>query len=235
VPLFGCAFGPLSSCMGDELTFPFFLSSSTSRCAQSTSFLRSDPVCFLILLSPRTTADFLPVSQTAYVLLLALSSANVSGSTKKAISSGAIFVGYCVGNIIGASRFLPLTCKCALTSGWKTGPYTVFPEEKPQKYRSTWIALYVSLGVVCGASLPSSSSPPPLADLFPPRTVASLVLRFLLARENAARDAAVAAASSNEKIAAFEDLSAEEREQEQERVEKEDLTDFENRRFRYTL
>jgi hypothetical protein len=28
---------------------------------------------------------------------LALSTANVAGSTKKAISSGAIFVGYCVG------------------------------------------------------------------------------------------------------------------------------------------
>lgn len=34
-----------------------------------------------------------------YVLLLSLAAANVSGSTKKAITSGAIFIGYNVGNI----------------------------------------------------------------------------------------------------------------------------------------
>lgn len=74
----------------------------------------------------------------AYVLLLALAANNVAGSTKKAITSGAIFVGYCVGNIIA--------------------PYTVFISEKPVKFRSTWIALYVSLGIVMREC---SSIPPP--------------------------------------------------------------------------
>ncbi|GAA6019306.1 hypothetical protein JCM10207_001255 [Rhodosporidiobolus poonsookiae] len=146
----------------------------------------------------------LPTFGSPYVLLLALASANVAGSTKKAISSGAIFVGYCVGNIIG--------------------PYTVFSEEKAVKYRSTWIALYVSLGVVC---------------------ICSLLLRVLLARENAQRDArALASGQALDKSEKRDgDASTmaptmqteEEREAEQERVEREDLTDKRNGRFRYTL
>ncbi|GAA6048564.1 hypothetical protein JCM3770_006555 [Rhodotorula araucariae] len=139
-----------------------------------------------------------------YVLLLALSTANVAGATKKSISAGAIFTSYCVGNIIG--------------------PYTVFVSEKGVKYRSTWIALFASLGVVC---------------------VASLVLRFVLARENARRDARYAPGpspssglgmDSEKHDAASVALSAEEREREVDRVEREDLTDWENERwFRYTL
>ncbi|GAA5856058.1 hypothetical protein JCM8547_002960 [Rhodosporidiobolus lusitaniae] len=141
----------------------------------------------------------LPTFGSPYVLLLALASANVAGSTKKAICSGAIFVGYCVGNIIG--------------------PYTVFVDEKAVKYRSTWIALYVSLGVVC---------------------ICSLLLRFLLARENTSRDALAASSSTqtNEKTAyssADAASTEEEREAEQERVDREDLTDSQNKRFRYTL
>ncbi|GJN92671.1 hypothetical protein Rhopal_005706-T1 [Rhodotorula paludigena] len=131
-----------------------------------------------------------------YVLLLALSTANVAGATKKSIAAGAIFVGYC------------------------TGKYTVFIDERSVKYRSTWIALFVSLGVV---------------------SILSLFLRYLLARENRLRETRAAAGSGadkaiDEKADEHEDgdsMSAEEREQE--RVEREDLTDFENTRFRYTL
>ncbi|TNY20536.1 MFS general substrate transporter [Rhodotorula diobovata] len=134
-----------------------------------------------------------------YVLLLALSTSNVSGSTKKSISAGAIFVGYCVGNIIG--------------------PYTVFIDERAVKYRSTWIALYAALGGVC---------------------LCSLALRFVLARENARRDARDAASADVTPGGEKHDgdsvaLSAEERDKEYERVEREDLTDMENRAFRYTL
>lgn len=82
---------------------------------------------------PESSAEPARAAPAAYVLLLALSTSNVSGSTKKSISAGAIFVGYCVGNIIG--------------------PYTVFIDERAVKYRSTWIALYAALGGVCRASL----------------------------------------------------------------------------------
>ncbi|GAA5822235.1 hypothetical protein JCM11251_006271 [Rhodosporidiobolus azoricus] len=137
----------------------------------------------------------LPTFGSPYVLLLALASANVAGSTKKAISSGAIFIGYCVGNIIG--------------------PYTVFSEEVAVKYRSTWIALYVSLGVVC---------------------VLSLLLRVLLSRENARRDTlASSSQAEKEKAHGLEDMTAEEKAEEEERVEREDLTDGRNENFRYTL
>lgn len=39
-------------------------------------------------------------SPSRYVLLLALSAANVAGSTKRGITTGAVFIGYNVGNII---------------------------------------------------------------------------------------------------------------------------------------
>lgn len=74
-----------------------------------------------------------------------------------------------------------------------------------------------------------------------PCPVLSLFLRYLLARENRLRETRAAAGSgadkaTDEKADEHEDgdsMSAEEREQE--RVEREDLTDFENTRFRYTL
>lgn len=43
----------------------------------------------------------LPVFGAPYVLLLSLSTSNVAGGTKKACATGAIFIGYNVGNIIG--------------------------------------------------------------------------------------------------------------------------------------
>ncbi|POY76536.1 hypothetical protein BMF94_0377 [Rhodotorula taiwanensis] len=136
---------------------------------------------------------------TAYVLLLAISTANVAGSTKKAISSGSIFVGYCVGNIIG--------------------PYTVNISERDKKFRGTWIALYCSLGIVC---------------------VCSLLLRYILVRENRKRDAAEALSApaipavgtSNEHA---EKASIGEGQPDSFQDEREDLTDLQNRSFRYTL
>lgn len=68
-----------------------------------------------------------------YVLLLALASANTAGSTKKAVTSGAIFVGYNVGNIAAS--------------------YTVKTQEAPQKYRSTWITVIVAMVVASGLVL----------------------------------------------------------------------------------
>lgn len=43
----------------------------------------------------------LPVFGAPYVLLLALLARNVKGGTKRAAATGAVFVGYNVGNIIG--------------------------------------------------------------------------------------------------------------------------------------
>lgn len=60
-----------------------------------------------------------------YVLLLALASANTAGSTKKAVTNGAIFVGYNAGNIAAS--------------------YTVKTQEAPQKYKSTWITVIVAM------------------------------------------------------------------------------------------
>ncbi|KAK4330274.1 Major facilitator superfamily domain-containing protein [Rhodotorula toruloides] len=131
-----------------------------------------------------------------YVLLLALAASNVAGSTKKAITSGAIFVGYCVGNIVA--------------------PYTVFISEKSVKFRSTWIALYVSLGVVM---------------------LLSLLLRFILARENRLRQSTTSSAPTSSDPEKVDDSCASSvvSDEEQERIEREDLTDWENKRFRYTL
>lgn len=60
-----------------------------------------------------------------YVLLLALASANTAGSTKKAVTNGAIFVGYNAGNIASS--------------------YTVKTQEVRVKYRSTWITVIVAM------------------------------------------------------------------------------------------
>ncbi|GAA5832926.1 hypothetical protein JCM3766R1_000359 [Sporobolomyces carnicolor] len=142
----------------------------------------------------------LPTFGAPYVLLLALASKNVAGSTKKAISTGAIFVGYNVGNI--------------------AAPYTVFVSERPLKYRSTWIAIVVAMGVTIALSF---------------------VLRVILARENLAREqqrrdsAASSPAAAEEKERQQDDDLGPDDESLEARVERDDLTDFENRQFRYSL
>lgn len=45
--------------------------------------------------------SLLPIFAAPYILVLSLASANVAGGTKKACATGAIFIGYNVGNIIG--------------------------------------------------------------------------------------------------------------------------------------
>ncbi|GAA6015957.1 hypothetical protein JCM11491_007125 [Sporobolomyces phaffii] len=138
----------------------------------------------------------LPTFGAPYVLLLALASQNVAGSTKKAISTGAIFVGYNVGNI--------------------AAPYTVFTSERPEKYKSTWIAIIVAMGVTI---------------------VLSLVLRVLLVRENRARDAEVEHERGQKPSGSDKgkELETDGESEVEERVERDDLTDFENSRFRYSL
>ncbi|ORY27486.1 major facilitator superfamily domain-containing protein [Naematelia encephala] len=68
-----------------------------------------------------------------YVLLLTIAAGNVTGATKKAVTSGAIFIGYNVGNIASA--------------------YLVFTQEKAVKYRSTWISVIVGMVVASALSL----------------------------------------------------------------------------------
>ncbi|KAM0755064.1 MFS general substrate transporter [Meredithblackwellia eburnea MCA 4105] len=75
----------------------------------------------------------LPTFGAPYVLLLALSSANVAGSTKKALSAGFVFIGYNVGNIIA--------------------PYLVLTPEKAIKYRTTWISIIICMVITSVLSL----------------------------------------------------------------------------------
>ncbi|WWC71574.1 uncharacterized protein I206_105532 [Kwoniella pini CBS 10737] len=83
-----------------------------------------------------------------YVLLLSLATANTAGATKKGLTTSAIFVGYVTGNIASS--------------------YLVFAQEKPIKYRSTWIAVIVAM-------------------IF--ASFASLILRYIYIKENERRDA----------------------------------------------
>jgi hypothetical protein len=54
----------------------------------------------------------LPTFGAPYVLLLALLAANVRGRTKRAAGAGALFVGYCVGNIVGPYLVSGPPCAC---------------------------------------------------------------------------------------------------------------------------
>ncbi|KZO89503.1 MFS general substrate transporter, partial [Calocera viscosa TUFC12733] len=75
----------------------------------------------------------LPIFGAPYVLLLALASNNIGGGTKKACATGAVFIGYNVGNIIG--------------------PYLVNTAQAPEKYRTTWISIVVVMCFTVVASL----------------------------------------------------------------------------------
>jgi hypothetical protein len=85
----------------------------------------------------------------------------------------------------------------------RPGSYLVFTPERAIKYRSTWISLIICMIVT---------------------SLLSLVLRFILERENARRDAAARGESKEE---AINDLL--------ERQEEMDMTDGENKEFRYSL
>ncbi|WWC90707.1 uncharacterized protein L201_005644 [Kwoniella dendrophila CBS 6074] len=90
-----------------------------------------------------------------YVLLLSLATANTAGATKKGFTTSAIFVGYVTGNIVSS--------------------YLVFAQEKPIKYRSTWIAVIVAM-------------------IF--ASCASLVLRYIYIKDNKKRDDLLASSPS---------------------------------------
>ncbi|KAI0083981.1 MFS general substrate transporter [Irpex rosettiformis] len=151
--------------------------------------------------------SLLPVFAAPYLLILSLAASNVAGGTKKACATGAIFIGYNVGNIIG--------------------PYLINTKEVNVKYRSIWIAIIVVMSFTM---------------------VSAVVLRILLARENARRDknalatrppvtvpselvspvsekASVTESAEKPESAGFEGIMY---------VDK-DLTDWEDKSFRYTL
>lgn len=86
--------------------------------------------------------------------------------------------------------------------------YVVLTPEKPIKYRSTWIAL-----IVCMAFT----------------SVVSILLRLLLARENRRRDAQFGAAPMDERG------SSETVDEMLDKQQALDLTDGENKAFRYSL
>lgn len=141
-----------------------------------------------------------------YVLLLSLSTANVAGYTKRALSSGVIFLGYNVGNI--------------------AGPYLVDTTTITEHLPRIWIGIIVSM---CIAS------------------ACSLALRFHMMRENAIRDRETALPNTFENNSHVEDEGGEKSDPDGKRdgtplgnedAEKsafKDLTDVENRAFRYSL
>ncbi|GAA5825921.1 hypothetical protein JCM10212_004568, partial [Sporobolomyces blumeae] len=177
----------------------------------------------------------LPTFGAPYVLLLALAAANVAGSTKKAISTGAIFVGYNAGNI--------------------AAPYTVITAERDVKYRSTWISVIVSMGVTMLLSLVlrwmlarenrrrddkygkadlvvgSGGSDRTLDDDERPEDVEKDGDADVASTSRRGDDAAPLETTTKERTEPPED----EDEDAAERVERQDLTDWQNERFRYTL
>ncbi|WVQ82802.1 hypothetical protein IAT38_004934 [Cryptococcus sp. DSM 104549] len=138
-----------------------------------------------------------------YVLLLTLASSNTAGATKKGVTSGFIFVGYNVGNIVAS--------------------YLVFAQEKPIRYRSTWISVIVCMVFA---------------------SAASFVLRFLYIAENKKRDAQgpvtgtggeTKVGRDDEKAAEVEGHSGSGRAASLEHSGVVDLSDKERPEFRYTL
>lgn len=67
------------------------------------------------------------------MLLLTIATNNTAGATKKATTSGAIWIGYNVGNIASS--------------------YSVITQEKKVKYRSAWITVIVAMAFTTVASL----------------------------------------------------------------------------------
>lgn len=138
----------------------------------------------------------LPTFGTPYVLILSLNSANIAGGTKRAISTGAIFIGYNAGNIAGS--------------------YLVFTPELSVHYRSTWIAVIVSMVFT---------------------SCSAVYLRWYMVRENAKRDAAQTVSiemssgveNDKEKVVEGNESSI------PEQSPFSDLTDKEQTSFRYSL
>lgn len=85
--------------------------------------------------------------------------------------------------------------------------------------------------------VPTSSTARKTTNARSPSPVFSLLLRFILARENRLRQSTTSSAPTSSDPEKVDDSCASSvvSDEEQERIEREDLTDRENKRFRYTL
>ncbi|KAK0532069.1 hypothetical protein OC834_002727 [Tilletia horrida] len=119
-----------------------------------------------------------------FVLVLSSATANVKGSTKQSITSGAIFLGYNVGNI--------------------AAPYLVKAPQAPQHYRDCFLSIIICMCITI---------------------VLSAILAVGMHRQNAARDREQQDALAQQAPGEKQELSAHD----------DDLTDWQDRRFRYTL
>lgn len=126
------------------------------------------------------------------------------------------------------------------------GPYTVNVSEKNVKFRGTWIALYCSLGIVCGACSPRSRQSICLIPIerFLTLTatsarnpsVCSLLLRYILHRENAKRaDIPIEPLRPFGHGSETTSVNDEKEGTSSPGPEEEDRTDWQNKSFRYTL
>jgi len=82
-----------------------------------------------------------------FSMSLTMVSSNVAGYTKKQVTGTILFVGYCVGNIIG--KLVPSLEKCTIADCVQTGPQTFRDSEKPG-YHSAYIAMLVGYVVKLG-------------------------------------------------------------------------------------
>ncbi|KAF9269826.1 MFS general substrate transporter [Marasmius fiardii PR-910] len=149
----------------------------------------------------------LPTFGAPYVVVLSIAASNVAGGTKKAICNGMIFIGYNVGNIVGGYS----KSSCHHIRSFPNSFIVVFANEPSIHYRSTWIAL-----IVCMCFVMSSS----------------FVLRLIMARQNARRDAA---AQQREVGGAGDEERKPQSVIYDNDPEIEDLTDWEQEAFRYVL
>jgi MFS family permease len=94
----------------------------------------------------------LPTFGAPYVILLALVSRNIGGRTKKAVGAGALFVGYCVGNIIGP-YLVSLFWYHWIDGIMLIGEPQVNTSQAPVKYRTTWISIIVVMALTIVISL----------------------------------------------------------------------------------
>lgn len=159
----------------------------------------------------------LPTFGAPFVLLLGWSTANVKGGTKQAIASGAIFVGY---NLVRIS--MPLRRRVRrlilVTKGNIASSYILLPEEAKQHYPTTFKTV---IGVM-GATI-----------------AITLILAFLMAHENARRDAARRARRDDGammgEVQAGDEKTVGMTGGEEDQVVRGDLSDGRDERFRYTL
>ena len=159
----------------------------------------------------------LPTFGAPFVLMLGWSTANVKGGTKQAIASGAIFVGYNLVRIFMHLRHriirLILVAKGNIASS-----YILLPAEAKQHYPTTFKTV---IGVM-GATI-----------------AITLLLAFVMARENARRDAARRARRDDGgmmgEVQEGDEKTVGMTGEEEDEVVRGDLSDGRDERFRYTV